>query len=239
MAAHHALQDRSTGAPPSLVYQSVNQAVLDSIPPHALSVLDIGCGGGLFGAALKASRSCTVLGVTFSEAEAELARARLDRVEVADLNSVDPAFLGRHDCIICSHVLEHLHDPRRLLLALQACLAPCGTLVVALPNVLHWKQRLQFARGQFRYTEGGLMDHTHYRFFDWFTAAELLQQAGYRIESRRADGNLPLSRWLGTALCRRADRTALSLLPGLFGTQFVLCAGSRADRGAAAGRGNR
>lgn len=222
MTAQQATLPALARTPPPLVYQSVNRAVLDSIPSQARSVLDIGCGGGLLGAALKASRPCTVLGVTFSPAEAELARTRLDRVEVADLNHMDPTDLGRHDCIVCSHVLEHLHDPERLLRALRACLTEDGTLLVALPNVLHWKQRLQFARGRFRYTEGGLMDHTHFRFFDWTTVAELLQQAGYRVASRRADGILPLSRLLGPWLSRRADQVALSWAPGLFGTQFVL-----------------
>jgi predicted TPR repeat methyltransferase len=229
MSAQQAVLAVPAGTPPALVYQTVNHAVLDSVPLHARSVLDIGCGGGLFGEALKASRPCTVLGVTFSEAEAELARTRLDRVEVADLNHMGPGSLGLHDCIVCSHVLEHLHDPQRLLRGLQACLAPGGMLVVALPNVLHWKQRLQFVRGHFRYTEGGLMDHTHVRFFDWATAAELLQHAGYRVESRRADGILPLSRLLGTALSRHADRAAVACWPGLFGTQFLLCARPVAD----------
>jgi len=224
MVAQHAAFAVPAGAPPPLVYQTVNRAVLDCVPVQARSVLDIGCGGGLFGAALKARRPCTVLGVTFSQAEAELARTRLDRVEVADLNHMDPGVLGLHDCIVCSHVLEHLHEPQRLLRALQACLAPGGTLVVALPNVLHWKQRLQFAQGRFRYTEGGLMDHTHVRFFDWVTAAELLQHAGYRVESRRADGILPLSRLLGPRLSRRINRLAVAWWPGLFGTQFLLCA---------------
>ena len=42
------LSDRSP-----LVYQSVNQRVLDSVPSLARNVLDIGCGGGDLGEALK------------------------------------------------------------------------------------------------------------------------------------------------------------------------------------------
>lgn len=107
-------------------------------------------------------------------------------------------------------------------MALHGCLKPGGLLIVALPNVLHWKQRLQFLRGRFRYTEGGLMDSTHFRFFDWSTCAELLRDAGYLIQARQADGILPLSRLLGPRLASRLDRSALALLPGLLGTQFIL-----------------
>lgn len=203
-------------------YVSVNLPVLRSIPAAVGNLLDVGCGGGVFGAAVKSERGCAVVGVTYSDKEAEMARSHLDRVEVSDLNTMDPAPLGRFDCIVCSHVLEHLNDPKRLLRLLHKCLTPDGVLIVALPNVLHWKQRLRFMRGQFRYTEGGLMDSTHFRFFDWATAAELMHEAGYRINARHADGILPMSRLLGPKLATRLDQTALSLMPGLFGTQFIL-----------------
>jgi hypothetical protein len=65
-------------------------------------------------------------------------------------------------------------------------------IIVALPNVLHWKQRLEFLKGHFKYTEGGLMDRTHFRFFDWQTAQDLLTQSGYQITQAEADGSFPL-----------------------------------------------
>lgn len=206
-----------------VVYLSVNRAVLSEIPLAARNLLDVGCGGGVFGAALKSERVCTVVGLTYSETEADMARVHLDRVEVVDLNTLDPAPLGRFDCVVCSHVLEHLNDPRRLLRQLRNCLAPQGMLIVALPNALHWKQRLQFLSGRFRYTDGGLMDRTHFRFFDWVTAAELMRESGYQINSRHADGVLPLARLLGPKLASHMNRAATSLAPGLLGSQFVLC----------------
>ena len=93
-----------------MIYQSVNQAVFARVPPATRRLLDVGCGGGVFGAAVKATRPCTVVGVTYSEMEAQLARERLDRVEVADLHHGDLSALGEFDCIVCSHVLEHLTD---------------------------------------------------------------------------------------------------------------------------------
>lgn len=213
---------------PPLVYQSVNRAVLDCIAPTATRVLDVGCGSGVFGAALKARRPCRVVGVTYSEAEARQARTRLDEVIVADLDQFDTRLLGRYDCIVCSHVLEHLQAPHRLLRGLHDCLAPGGSLIVALPNVLFWKQRLQFMLGRFRYTEGGLMDRTHLRFFDWDTAAELVESAGFKLQLRSADGVLPLARLLGPVVARSVNRRALAALPGLLGVQFVLC-GARPD----------
>lgn len=202
-------------------YDSINQAVLHQVPPSARSILDVGCGAGSMGSALKASRPCSVAGITFDTEEAVGARTRLDRVEVADLNVYHPAALGRFDCILCCHVLEHLVAPERLLFRLHDCLEADGCLIVALPNVLVWRQRWQFVRGRFRYTDGGLMDRTHFRFYDWNTAAELLTQAGYAIHQRIGDGGFPLSRLLPTRLRGPLDRLAARYFPGLFAWQFV------------------
>lgn len=207
-----------------LVYRSVNQKVLDSVPSHVRNVLDIGCGGGDLGESLKMKLKCKVTGVTFSHDEASLALTRLDRVKIADLNRLRADALGQYDCIICSHVLEHLYEPEGLLRCLhEYVLIPGGILVVALPNALYWKQRVQFLLGRFRYTIGGIMDNTHYRFYDWTTASQLVRNAGYQILSRQADGIFPLSRLLGP-LRQVVDNMALRYAPGLLGTQFIIIA---------------
>jgi hypothetical protein len=64
------------------------------------------------------------------------------------------------------------------------------------------------------------MDRTHYRFFDWVTAQELLTQSGYSIVDAAADGSFPVSRFFFRA-GEMFDRLALRFFPGLFGFQFV------------------
>jgi 2-polyprenyl-3-methyl-5-hydroxy-6-metoxy-1,4-benzoquinol methylase len=205
-----------------MAYDSVNPAVLAAVPSKVRKVLDLGCGGGSLGAKLRDRFSCAVTGVTFDPEEAAVARERLDNVILGDLNSMSLDSLGRFDCIICCHVLEHLNCPMDVLKRVKNCIEPEGHLIVALPNVLHWKQRLMFLRGTFRYTNGGLMDATHYRFFDWWTARELVREAGFDITAAHADGNLPLSRLLRFG--KSLDQIALRRFPGLFGWQFVIVA---------------
>lgn len=207
------------------IYGAVNQPVLDRIPREARHVLDLGCGDGALGRALKARQPARVVGVTFSAAEAELARPALDRVEHADLEAADLRELGAFDCIVASHVLEHLRDPLAVLARLRQNLAVNGTLLVALPNALHYRQRLAFAAGRFRYTDGGIMDRTHYRFFDWDTARALIRDAGFRLVDAVAHGTFPASRFFGPAR-RPLDQAAMRWLPGLLGGQFVLRAQS-------------
>lgn len=204
-----------------MIYGAVNLAVAARVPESARRVLDLGCGNGALGAHLKRRAGREVVGVTFSEEEAREARTRLDEVLVCDLEAFDAERLGRFDCIVCSHVLEHLTRPEELLRRLRGSLTKEGVLVVALPNALYWRQRFEFLRGRFEYTDGGLMDRTHYRFYDWRTARALLADCGYAESSREADGGFPLSRFV-PFVGRALDRAALRLGPGLFGVQFIM-----------------
>ncbi len=202
------------------VYGGVNQAVAALIPSGATRVLDLGCGDGSFGKWLKSNGVSSVTGVTVQGTEAELARRVLDEVIEADLDRWEPAEEQVFDGIVASHVLEHLSEPDRLLRVLQARVKPGGWLVAALPNALFWRQRLAFLAGNFRYTQGGIMDSTHLRFFDWTTAHALLTGNGWQPECAVADGSLPGSRWTGP-LRPILNRWACRAFPGLFGFQFV------------------
>jgi SAM-dependent methyltransferase len=206
-----------------MIYRAVNAPVFNRIPPDARRVLDVGCGTGALGHAIKGQRATEVVGVTRSEEEAVSARIVLDRVVCADLESADLTHLGVFDCIVCSHVLEHVREPAGLLTRLRENLAAGGMVLIALPNTLHYRQRLLFLTGRFRYTDGGLMDRTHYRFFDWDTARGLVSEAGLHLVEARADGGFPGSRFFGP-LRRLLDRAAVGSFPGAFGVQFVLTA---------------
>jgi SAM-dependent methyltransferase len=161
-----------------------------------------------------------VTGITFSKDEAALASQYLDETVTQDLNTFTAKGFAPFDCIICSHVLEHLHNPESVLGEIKKLLRPDSVLIVALPNVLLWKQRLQFLRGRFRYTKGGIMDSTHVRFFDWENANALLRNAGFTIVEATADGNFPFSRFL-FPIQKWVQTTSLKHFPGLFGFQFV------------------
>jgi len=204
-----------------MIYEAVNQGVLDSIPATSRRVLDLGCGSGALGREIKRVIDCEIVGVTYSVEEAALAGPALDTVLVRDLNTFDPVEAGEFDCVICSHILEHLYAPEELLQRLHKSLKVDGSLIVALPNVLHWRQRLMFVRGRFRYTDGGIMDRTHFRFFDWATAHALLEDNGFEVITCHADGTFPLSRFL-FRVGRWLDLASAKMLPGLLGVQFVM-----------------
>lgn len=207
------------------VFGEVENAPLLALVGAHRRVLDVGCGVGRNGAALRA-RGARVTGVTASPAEAERARAVLDAVEVLDLEGWAPPAEPRYDALVLSHVLEHLVDPWGLLGRLVArALEPGGRAYVALPNLLFCQHRLELLRGRFRYSDHDIMDRSHLRWFDPRTSRELLTGAGLEVERFEAPGYVPLRalrRVLPAVVQRAVDRGGSRLLPGLFGLQYLL-----------------
>lgn len=191
------------------------------VPSNVKRLLDVGCGDGSMSSWIKSKYGCELVGITYSEAEAEKARSIMNSVVLADLDHLDSSNLGLFDCVLCCHVIEHIKEPEKLLVGLMSNLSPDGVMIIAVPNVLFWKQRLKFLLGEFRYTDGGIMDRTHLRFFDWESAATMLQSAGFAVQSQYASGSVPGSRFLGSQLERLVNDYLLRKLPGVFGWQFI------------------
>ncbi|MBP0014388.1 MAG: methyltransferase domain-containing protein [Roseofilum sp. SBFL] len=201
-----------------------NIPVMSRVPKTARRILDIGCGAGVIGKQIKQIMDCEIIGITNNESEVATSSEWLDKVVLHDLNEIFPRDkLGEFDCIICCHVLEHLYQPQQLLQQIKSSIKSDGILVVALPNILFWKQRLEFLKGCFRYADDGLTDRTHFRFFDWQTSHQLLKENGYRILNSEGNGFLPLPmiRNYFPKSSVKLDRIATEQFPGLFGWQFV------------------
>lgn len=147
-------------------------------------VLDIGCGPGLTGAALRAAGAREVWGVERDPALAEAAAMRLDRVIHADLDN-DPLLglpPGSVDLLIYADVLEHLVDPWSLLAAQRTLLRPGGAVVISLPNVRHIRVLFGLlVRGTFSYRPEGILSIGHLRFFTTRSMRAMIAGAGYRI----------------------------------------------------------
>lgn len=143
-------------------------------------VLDLGCATGYLAEALGAA-GCTVSGVEYVPEAAEKARPFLDRLVVADLNELDLVAefgAGSFDTLVFGDVLEHLIDPLAVLRGAVPLLAPGGSVVISIPNVTHGSLRLALLQGRWQYTETGLLDRTHVRFFTRRSLLELLASAG-------------------------------------------------------------
>jgi SAM-dependent methyltransferase len=201
-------------------YERARPEITVHVPRGARRVLDLGCATGTTGAALKARGPVEVVGVEREPDYAREAAERLDRVITADVETLDPAALGRFDALVAADVLEHLVDPWSALERYVRLLEPGGTAVVSLPNVGHWSTYAYLLRGTWPRRPEGIFDATHLRWFTLSDALGLLTQAGLEPQAVVRRGWIA---WRGS----RADVLAPPLLkvPGirtLFTFQHVI-----------------
>jgi methionine biosynthesis protein MetW len=156
------------------------------VPEDARRVLDVGCGAGALGAALREERGIEVMGLELSADAAARARERLDAVVEADLDALYelPFERGSFDAMVFGDVLEHLRDPHRLLRTLRPWLADEGAIVTSIPNVGHWSVILPLlTQDRWPYADAGLLDRTHVHFFTLAEAELMLRDCGFTVES--------------------------------------------------------
>ena len=95
-------------------------------------LLDVGCGSGQ--TLLSAQQlGWEVTGVEIDPNAVKAASLQGLNVVQGDFRQVKQ-FKNQFDCIICSHVLEHVHSPLDLLNMLTLALKPQGVLLLSLPN---------------------------------------------------------------------------------------------------------
>jgi SAM-dependent methyltransferase len=165
-------------------YECARPEVLARVPTTARRVLDVGCGAGRLGEALKARQPAEVVGIELDPEAAAAARGRLDRVVCGDVERLGEDFgPAAFDAVVAGDVLEHLRDPAALLRKVRRWLKPGGRLVASVPNVGHHTVVRGLLAGDWTYESAGLLDHTHLRFFTRRSFGELLARCGFAVEA--------------------------------------------------------
>jgi 2-polyprenyl-3-methyl-5-hydroxy-6-metoxy-1,4-benzoquinol methylase len=204
---------------------SLIAAWLRVLPPGS-RVLDIGAAQGTLGMLLQ-GQDLALRGIEPAEDWADLARPYYADFCTAPLAEVDDAFLRGHAGVVCADVLEHLPDPQVQLDRLAALQPPGARFILSVPNVANLWVRLNLLLGRFDYTERGILDRTHLRFFTRRSLLAMIAAAGLDIE-RVAVTPLPLNLvhpFFANNRLGRALHAALAFvtrfLPTLLGYQFV------------------
>ncbi len=224
-------------------YECPRPELLPFIPLQARRVLDVGCGAGAFGWLLKRQRrNVEVTGLEVVERAAAQARRVLDHVLTGSIETMDLPFPDGHfDCIVCADVLEHLVEPAQAIRKLARVLAPDGLIVVSIPNVRYHAVLESLSLGRWQYTDRGILDRTHLRFFTRPELEALIRDAGLDLcelaplstanedaAPRREDGSVRLGK-ITIAGVDDADYTALRVyqyrvLAGHPGADRLACA---------------
>lgn len=184
-------------------------------------VLEVGCSSGYVSRALQ-ERGCRVTGIELDLAAAAEAKRWCERVLVGDIESLDLGALeSGYDVLLLADVLEHLRDPVVALRRLRPLLSPTGYAVISVPNVANWAMRLGLLAGRWNYTERGILDNTHLRFFTLRTIRSTLADGGFRIQTLDVSCPVPLNPPVAVS---RLAHSLGRLRPSLLAYQFVVVA---------------
>ena len=146
-------------------------------------ILDVGCGNGALGSALKAAGADHVAGIESHPGAADRARAALDVLVEGDLLEVGLPFEPQEfDYLIFADVLEHLPDPDQALDRLLPFLKDDGRVIVSVPNMRFYLVLLRLALNRWSYTDTGVRDRTHLRIFTSGSLEQMLAAHGLALE---------------------------------------------------------
>lgn len=196
-------------------YENERPEIARMVPSSATTILDVGCGKGRLGASLKQEvHGRKVYGIEYLPSIASEAEKLLDGVLVGDLHTITITFPNEFfDCMIFADILEHLVDPRAVLLKLKPYLKKDGVILCSIPNIRHYTAILKIIKG-WEYDDYGLFDRTHLRFFTLKTMTRLLLDAGFVLEYSKPRIVASKKMLLLNRLCfqRLDDRLAMQYL---------------------------
>lgn len=185
--------------------------ILPLVPKDCSSVLEIGCGRGMLGIALKQRGIKEVIGIEVDEEMASHAAKNLDSVLVGDVEKIEPHFKeGYFDCIICADVIEHLVKPEKTINKYKEYLKPNGHFIFSIPNAQFYFVPLNLLLGNWKYNKRGILDESHLRFFTLKSIKQLMEECGLKIVDIKRNYRLfeplckyqKLAKWLSCYIFR-------------------------------------
>jgi 2-polyprenyl-3-methyl-5-hydroxy-6-metoxy-1,4-benzoquinol methylase len=168
-------------------YDQSRPEILSFISSGINSILDVGCGTGAFLRLVKERTKAETWGVEVIDKIAEKAKGQIDNIIIGKiedkLESIPDSYF---DCITLNDVLEHMIEPAKVLNSLKQKLSADGVIVASLPNVRYFFNLYELIISKdWKYTESGVLDSTHLRFFTKKSMKRLFDEAGYKITSQK------------------------------------------------------
>lgn len=147
-------------------------------------ILEIGCDCGVNLLEIKNKYPMAdCYGMEINESAAEIAES-VANVVVGNIEMEDIPFEGiLFDYIIFGDVLEHLHNPEKVLRDCRKRLKANGKIIASIPNRMHYSVMRDLINGNFSYTDTGLLDKTHIHFFTYNEIIKMFEKENFVIEN--------------------------------------------------------
>lgn len=170
-----------------------NYLIVDTVvksKKDKLNVLEIGCDNGATLIEIHNKMpNAKIFGVELNEMAADIA-SHFAEIYVGDIEKNFPYEGMSFDFIIFGDVLEHLSNPEKILEICAEHLCTDGRIVASVPNVMHISLISELLKGNFEYSDLGLLDRTHVHLFTYNEIVKMFKKLGlnsleiYNIKQR-------------------------------------------------------
>jgi len=170
-------------------YNWFKSGIASLIPEGHHVILDVGCAAGVLGRRLKElNKAKEMVGVEIFKEAADEAEKYYDTIYRGDIEELILPYEAYFDFVVCADILEHVRDPWNILRQIHTWLKNDGSLIICIPNVRYWKvlRDLVF-HGNWEYTDAGILDKTHLRFFTRRSFLEPLAEVGFEVQYMRME----------------------------------------------------
>ena len=140
-------------------------------------------------------------------------------IEDKDLNFPKESF----DYILLGDVIEHLVNPEETLRYLQQFLKRDGYIIASIPNILHYSAFIPLPFGEFNYSEAGILDRTHLRFFTWRSICNMFERLQCEIvEVRQNEMDSFMEPWIEGIISKLCDISTEIDRQGFYTWQYCM-----------------
>ncbi len=156
--------------------------MLPFIPTTATKILEVGCGQANFSSQL-VKEGNEIWGIELNPNAAKVASEKLYKVLTGTIEERISEIPDNYfDVIIMNDVIEHLIYPKEVLEQLKTKMVVNGLIVSSIPNVRYSKNlfKLLFKK-DWKYTESGILDNTHFRFFTKKSIKRMFTETGFEV----------------------------------------------------------
>ena len=149
-----------------------------------VNILEVGCDCGANLLEIRRLfRNSQLYGVEINEDAATIAAAIFD-VRIGNIEEQNLDFGSvKFDYIVFGDVLEHLRAPEKAVAYCRTLLKKGGRIIASIPNVTHHSVLREMLRGNFPYSDSGLLDRTHIHLFAFNDILRLFVNEKYEVES--------------------------------------------------------
>lgn len=167
-------------------YTESRPEIASLVPKGIKTILDIGTGQGYFLKLIKEQIGSETWGIELVTEMAEIAMKHSDKIitgKVEDVLSSIPD--GYFDCITFNDVLEHTLEPGEILKMIKPKLSEKGIIMASIPNFRYLFNLYNLIfKGDWEYTDAGILDSTHLRFFTQKSMKQMFEKAGYQLTNQ-------------------------------------------------------